>query len=168
MDKKQKKILIILVISLILLDQIIKLILLGFDIKIGNQDSWSIGVISTEKTESNISYILVAIIAIIILVRYIKSNNSYIKMDSRIMLSFAISGAASNLIDRIWKGCTINYINFPSFSSINLGYIYILVTWLGMAIILTKYTSVRIAERKIKKEVEGQRREKDEKGNNSK
>ena len=168
MDKKQKKILIILIISLIILDQIVKLVILGFNIKIGNQDLWNIGVISAERTDNNISYILIAIIAIIVLVRYIKSNNSYIKMDSRIMLSFAISGAASNLIDRIWKGCTINYINFPNFSSINLGYIYLIITWIGMAIILTKYTSVRIAERKMKKEVDAQRKEKDEKGNNSK
>ena len=144
MNNKQAKKIILLIIILTVIDQIFKIVFLVSNAKIGNVDGWSIGILSREKTENNISYILVAIIAIIALVRYIKSNNSY--------------------------GGTINYINMPHFSSLNLGYVYILITWIGMAVILTKYTSERIKEKKVKSEsIENMKKEiENEKRNNSK
>ena len=143
MNKKQAKILIILITVLVLIDQIIKIasVLSNAIIQTTNN----------QKAENNISYILISIIAIILLVRYIKRNNIYIKMDSRIILSFAIAGCISNLIDRIWNGGIINYINIPKFVPLNLGYIYILVTWIGMAAILTRYTVERINEKNEKR-----------------
>mgnify|MGYP002870200010 CR=1 FL=1 len=53
--------------------------------------------------------------------------NTYIKMDSRVVISFAIAGCISSIIDRIWNGGVINYINIPNFTSLNLGYVYILL-----------------------------------------
>ena len=150
MKENNKKILVFLIIILTLIDQILKIYTYTSNIQIGNIDGWSIGVLSNKKTENNFSYILVAIIAIIAITRYIKSNNSFIKMNSRVILSFALAGAISNTIDRIWNGTTINYINMPRFSSLNLAYIYFIITWIGMAIILTKYTSQRILEKKKK------------------
>ena len=139
MDKKEKKIVIVLIVFLILLDQILK-ITIGFRNKI---------LLNDEK--DNISYILLSLIAIIVLSRYILNNNSFIKLNSRIIISFALAGAASNMVDRIWLGKVINYIEIPSFMAINLSYIYIAITWLGMALIMTKYTFDRIGERKALK-----------------
>jgi len=166
MNKNQAKKLIILITILTVIDQILKIVFLVSNTTIGNPEGWCVGVLNKEKSENNIAYILISVIAIIALVRYIKSNNSYIKMDSRVVLSFAIAGCISNMIDRIWNGGTINYINIPRFSSLNLGYVYILVTWIGMAVILTKYTSKRINEKKdktesinnLKKEIENEKR----------
>jgi len=150
MKKKERKTLIFLIIILTAIDQILKIVLFTSNYQLGSITGWSLGVLSNKKSENNISYILVAIIAIIAIGRYIKSNNSFIKMDSRVILSFTIAGAISNTIDRLWNGTTINYINMPKFSSINLAYIYFIITWIGMAIILTKYTSQRILEKKNK------------------
>ena len=135
LTSKQKKILLILIIGLTLIDSnssdpnhnIIKTVTNGFQI---NADS----VLSKE----NITYILISIIIIVLLLRYISRNNTFIKMDSRIMLSLAIAGATSNLIDRAFRGVVINYINLSFFTPINLAYVYILITWVGMAVILTK------------------------------
>lgn len=150
MKEKERKIIIILIIVLLLVDQIIKIVLFTSNYQLGSIKGWSIGVLSNKKSENNISYILVAIIAVIAIARYIKSNNSYIKMNSRVILSFALAGVISNTIDRLWNGTTINYINIPHFSSLNLAYIYFIITWIGMAAILTKYTSQRILEKKNK------------------
>ena len=150
MKEKERKKLIILIIVLTAIDQILKIVLFTSNYQLGSITGWSIGVLSNKKTENNISYILVAIIAIIAIGRYIKSNNSFIKMNSRVILSFTIAGAMSNMIDRLWNGATINYINMPNFSSLNLAYIYFIITWIGMAVILTKYTSQRILEKKNK------------------
>lgn len=150
MKNKEKKILIILISSLVLIDQIIKIVLFTSNYQLGSITGWSIGVLSNKKTENNLAYILISILAVIALVRYIKSNNTFIKMDSRVILSFSISGAISNSIDRVWNGGTINYINIPNFSSLNLSYVYFIITWIGMAVILTKYTTNRIKEKKNK------------------
>ena len=150
MKEKERKTLIFLIIILTAIDQILKIVLFTSNYQLGSITGWSLGILSNKKSENNISYILVAIIAIIAIGRYIKSNNSFIKMNSRVILSFTIAGAISNTIDRLWNGTTINYINIPHFSSLNLAYIYFIITWIGMAIILTKYTSQRILEKKNK------------------
>ena len=150
MRDKEKKIIIILTIALVLIDQILKIILLTTNVKVGNENVFSIGILEREKTENNIQYILISIIAIIVLIRYITRNNTYIKTNSRVIISFAIAGVISNLIDRIWNQGTINYININKFASVNFGYIYIAITWIGMAIILTKYTMERIKEKELK------------------
>ena len=147
MSKKEKKIIITLIVILTIIDQITKIILLSTGAKIGNADGWSLGILDTAKSENNIQYILIFFIAIISLTRYITRNNTYIKMNSRVVISFAIAGCISNLIDRIWYNATVNYINIKNFTSLNLGYIYIAITWIGMAVILTKYTAERIKEK---------------------
>ena len=150
MKPKEKKIIYILIIALIIIDQIAKILIFKTDIILINNAGWGIGILTNQKSENNIAYILISIVAVMMLVRYINSNNTFIKKDSRVILSFAISGAISNSIDRIWNGGTINYINIPKFTSINLSYVYFIITWIGMAVILTKYTSDRIKEKKNK------------------
>ena len=107
MKEKEKKTIIILVAVLVVVDQILKIVFLISKIKIGS----IIGVLEQTKSENNIQYILVSIIAIMVLIRYISRNNVYIKIDSKIIISFAIAGCISNLIDRIWYKAIINYIN---------------------------------------------------------
>ena len=150
MNNKQLKKILILVVILIAIDQIIKIIFLVTNARIGNGDSWSLGIIEQAKSENNIQYILISIIVILMLIRYITRNNTYIKMASRVVISFAVAGCISNLIDRIWNGGTINYIHIPNFTSLNLGYVYIVATWVGMAVLLTKYTAERIKEKNEK------------------
>lgn len=150
MKPKEKKIIYILIIALIIIDQIAKILIFKTDITLINNAGWGIGILTNQKSENNIAYILISIVAVMMLVRYINSNNTFIKKDSRVILSFAISGAISNSIDRIWNGGTINYINIPNFTPINLSYVYFIITWIGMAVILTKYTSARIKEEKNK------------------
>lgn len=148
MKDKEKKILIVLIAILVLVDQVLKIVMYNSKIQIINSTGLGIGVLNNTKSENNIAYILFSILAVIMLIRYISSNNSYIKMNSRVILSISIAGAISNAIDRIWNGGTINYINIPKFSALNLSYIYFIITWIGMAVILTKYTSDRIKEKK--------------------
>ena len=148
MKEKERKILIFFIVILIFIDQILKIVIFKANIQIITENGWGMGILNNTKTENNVAYILISILAVIALVRYIKSNNTFIKMDSRVILSFSIAGAISNAIDRVWNGGTINYINIPNFSALNLSYVYFIITWIGMAVILTKYTSDRIKEKK--------------------
>lgn len=151
MKKENIKKFLYIIIVLVAIDQIIKISILILKVKIVDVNAFGIGILSNEKTENNITYIFTSIIAILLIIKYIMSNNSFIKNDSRIILSFAIAGAISNTIDRIWNGATINYINIPKFTQINIAYIYFIITWIGMAAILTKYTRERMKEKKQKR-----------------
>ena len=146
-----KKYKLILIVVLILIDQFLKIFIFTTDFKMVTASG--AGLILEQKivSENNLAYILIDILAIIILIKYMRSKNPFIKDSNRVILSFGIAGAISNLIDRIWNGKVINYINIPNFATINLAYIYIIITWIGVAILLTKYTTERIQENKKKK-----------------
>ena len=149
---KEDKILIILISILIIIDQIVKIFFLVSEKKFGLEDTWNLGIFEHTNSENNIAYILIGIFAIIMIIRYIKMDNTFIKTNTKIIMSFAIAGAISNVIDRLWYNGTVNYINIPNFSHINLAYIYFFVTWVGMAVILTKYSIKRLTEKKINDE----------------
>ena len=92
-----------------------------------------------------------SIIIILLILRYIRNDNVFIKLDTKIVLSFAISGAVGNLIDRIWNNDVITFIKLGNYFNLNLSYIYIMIAWIGMAIILTKNSMKIIKDKKNKK-----------------
>ena len=142
-DKKQKNIIIILIVITLFIDQITKILAYKMGIFTINEDDTSI---------NNGYYIIITIIIIIMIIRYISNNNSFIKLDTRIILSFGISGAIGNLIDRIWIRRVITFINLGNKLELNMAYIYIIIAWVGMAAILTKNSSKFIKDRKNKRD----------------
>ena len=145
MNKKEKKIIISLILILVLIDQISKIFIV---IKTNQHVGF---VLKNIFTSTNISYILVDIIAISALIRYISKNNQFIKTPTRVIISFAIAAAISNMIDRLWNAGVIA-INLKNSLSINLSYIYVCIAWIGMAVLLTIYTSKKIKKKREKKE----------------
>ena len=139
MKKKEKLIVFILIIILLLIDQITKIIAI--------KQGW---MIRKTDTNGNGQYILTSIIIVLVIIRYIFNNNSFIKIYTRIILSFGISGGIGNLIDRIWNKSVILFINFNNIE-LNISYIYILIAWIGMAVILTKDTAKFLQDKKIKR-----------------
>ena len=136
--KKDKKLIFIIIGALILIDQLSKLIL--------REKSWTI------PSDKNGYYIIINIFVVIAIFRFILSNNSFIKMGTKIVLSFAISGAIINIIDRIWRHSAILIINLGHNIEINIAYIYIIIAWIGMAVILTKNSMTLLKERKNRAE----------------
>ena len=139
MKKKEKLIVFILIIILLLIDQITKIIAI--------KQGW---MIRKTDTNGNGQYILTSIIIVLVIIRYIFNNNSFIKIYTRIILSFGISGGIGNLIDRIWNKSVILFINFNNIE-LNISYIYILIAWIGMAVILTKDSVKFLQDKKIKR-----------------
>lgn len=136
--KKNKKILIIIFVLALLFDQITKII--------AYINGWN--VLTGAEKENNISNILLTIIITILILRYISNENTFIKQDTRIILILAVSGAIGNLIDRIWNKNIITFIQIGNSISLNLAYVYILISWIGFAIILAKNTVKILNERK--------------------
>ena len=147
MDKKKnhKNMLIIIIIIAVVLDQIIKFI--------AYRQGWNITTNQIYNEDNNGYYIIMSLIIILMIIRYISNDNTFIKLDTKIILSLAISGAIGNLIDRIWNKQVIVFIDIGKNFHLNLSYIYIIIAWIGMAMILTK-NSMNIV-RDIKKRKKG-------------
>ena len=91
------------------------------------------------------------IIIVLMIIRYISNENTFIKLDTKIILTLAISGAVGNLIDRIWNQNVIIFIDLGRSIYLNLAYIYILIAWVGLAAILTKNTMKILKEKGMRK-----------------
>ena len=127
--KKDNKIIFGTIVCFFMLDQITKIIAIKNGYMIENTN-----------TGSNGYHILINIIVIGMIFKYIFNDNIFIKIETKIVLSIAIAGAIGNLLDRIWNKNVIVFINLGKNIELNLAYFYIIIAWIGMAIILTKNT----------------------------
>lgn len=139
-EKKDKKILIIIFFIALILDQISKII--------AYKNGWNI----SSEFSNNGYNIVITLIIVLMLIRYISNDNTFIKLDTKIILTLAISGAIGNLIDRIWNQNVIIFIDLGKSIHLNFAYIYVLIAWIGFAAILTRNTMVIIKNRKKVKE----------------
>ena len=138
---KDRKLLIIIFIIALVLDQVTKVI--------GYVNGWNININSDNS--NNGYYIIMTIIIVIMIIRYISNENTFIKLDTKVILTLAISGAIGNLIDRIWNKNVIIFMNFGKSIYLNFAYIYVLIAWIGLAAILTKNTMKILKEKKERK-----------------
>ena len=142
--KKDKKIIISIVTILFIIDQISKFV--------AYIKGWIIQNNGTHSS-SNGYYIVMSIIIILMIIKYIFNDNSFVKIKTKIVLSFAISGAIGNMTDRIWNKNVLVFLKIGKYIDLNLAYIYITIAWVGMAIILTKNTYQILEDRKNKKRI---------------
>lgn len=138
---KDKKILIIIFIIALILDQVTKVI--------AYVNGWNININSDNS--NNGYYIIMTIIIVIMIIRYISNENTFIKLDTKVILTLAISGAIGNLIDRIWNKNVIIFMDLGKSIYLNFAYIYVLIAWIGLAAILTKNTMKILKEKKERK-----------------
>ena len=139
-NKTYGKILTLFIIAILILDQITKIWL------------YKKGIATIlESNNNNGYYIIISIIIVLMIIRYISSDNLFIKLDTKIILSFGVAGAIGNVIDRIWNKNVIVFIKLGDYINLNLAYIYILIAWIGMALILAKNTVNFMKERKLRK-----------------
>ncbi len=140
-EKQNKKILLIIFLIALILDQVSKIIAYA--------NGWNINL--NTDTSNNGYYIVMTIIIVLMIIRYISNENTFIKLDTKIILTLAISGAVGNLIDRIWNQNVIIFIDLGKSIYLNLAYIYILIAWVGLAAILTKNTMKILKEKGMRK-----------------
>ena len=165
MDKKhfmtRSKLTIIFIFLIILIDQLIKI----FAISITNNGSIEIikGVLNFTyakntgealKIGSDAStFLLINIIVIFLLIRFLIVNREKVDVKASVALSFILAGGISNLIDRIFRGEVVNFIDISqlvSFPKFNFADICIVVGWILFAFSAAILTSEQLKERKEK------------------
>lgn len=140
---------ILIVIAIIVIDQISKIIIQ----KVGNinieQNTYSI---SEEDPNSGMMYIVTNLIIIVIITRFMLSQNQFIDKVLKVFLSFIIAGGISNLIDRIVRGYVLEWINISKIDWLpmfNIADIFVLVGWI---LVVGKFTYFTAKELRRKTE----------------
>lgn len=134
-EKKQYVLVIMLILSIIIIDQVVKFcVILNQPIEIGTS---VIRINYIEQEESNVeivqvlSSIFADLLVILILTRFLLRQIKNMNVATKIALAFVLGGAISNVIDRFIRGRVIKYINISgiinSFPVFNIAHIFIVV-----------------------------------------
>lgn len=172
-DKKRKSkldkkdiILIIIVTGIILIDQIIKIIIsnigevaiipgiLNFKISQNISAAYGIG------SNSTIMYVLTNLVILGVIFKFIRTQNEYVDMKMKVFLSFILAGGISNVIDRVFRGYVLEFIDFKELINLpvfNIADLFILTGWICVAAIFAYFT---VNEWKNKKTEKNTRRSK--------
>ena len=152
MKETKNKILVILSIILIIIDQLSKLLIMAYvKAPIGN-DYFKIEVVSNTgiafgfNNASNITNILLSLIVIVLIIRFIKVQNERIDNKTMVALSLMISGGISNVIDRLIRGGVIDFIKIMHFPIFNIADIFIVVGWVLLVVFILLYSSKKIGD----------------------
>jgi signal peptidase II len=88
-------------------------------------------------------FIIITGIVIGIILKFIISQKDRLEQKTIYALSFILAGAIGNLIDRLFRGFVIDYIDIRSimrFPVFNLADIYIVCGWIFLVIVIGIYT----------------------------
>ena len=144
--KKKNILLILLIVFLIILDQATKIIVIntikGESVNIINnflnftyvENS---GVAFGINFNGRVTNIIISIIVMAVVIRFMLNQKEMMNKFTSISLSLILAGGFGNLIDRIFRGTVIDFIdispifNFPTF---NIADILVVVGWISFAL----------------------------------
>ena len=129
---------IIIIIAIIVIDQISKIIV---------QNTYSIGT----DSNSEMMYIVTNLIIIVLITRFMLSQNQFVDKILKVFLSFIVAGGISNLIDRIARGYVLEWINISRIEWLpmfNIADIFVLSGWILVVGKFTYFTAKEL--RKLK------------------
>lgn len=150
--KKIFKILIIIGIIIILIDQVSKICVSKFmknDINIFPNNILTITKVENEGiafglNKQNIGNIGISIIVLVVIINYLINQREKLKVINIVYLSFIIAGGISNVIDRIFRGAVFDFIKVGNFPVFNIADMCIVCGWALFAIWFIKDTAIDI------------------------
>lgn len=145
MKNKVIKIIIIVSIIIILVDQISKIIVLNFlSNSIGNEYFGLELVRNTGMAfgfnSGNTRNVFLTVFVLFIIFNFIKNQIERIDIKTSVALALAIGGGISNLIDRFIRGGVIDFIRFIKIPNFNIADICVVIGWVLLIIFLIDYS----------------------------
>lgn len=125
MKKKLSKIeiaIIVIILAIIIIDQISKIIV---------QNVSNINI--EQNADETMMYIITNLVIIVIITKFMLSQNQFIDSKLKIFLSFIIAGGISNIIDRIFRGYVLEWIKISNIGwlpTFNTADVFVLVGWI--------------------------------------
>ena len=125
MKKKLSKIeiaIIVIILAIIIIDQISKIIV---------QNISNINI--EQNADERMMYIIINLVIIVIITKFMLSQNQFIDSKLKIFLSFIIAGGISNIIDRIFRVYVLEWIKIPNIGwlpTFNIADVFVLAGWI--------------------------------------
>ena len=96
--------------------------------------------------------ILTNLVIICIIYGIIKSDNQFVTKKTKILLSFAFAGGISNIIDRIFRGNVVEFIDFTNLPAFNIADICIAIGWIAFVAIFASFSAKELSNKRHAKE----------------
>lgn len=143
MKNKILKLIVVLTILLICIDQISKVVIqYNYEAPIGEG---FIGITLIENTgmafgfnSGNTKNMILTALILLLIVNFIKNQIDRIDAKTAVALSLILAGGISNLIDRIIRGGVVDFIRVRGFAIFNIADCYIVLGWILMVIFIFK------------------------------
>ena len=146
MKNKIVKLIVIISIILIIVDQISKLLvcnlvkdsILGnenFKIEITNNTGMALGFNS-----GNIKNIFITILVLLLIIKFIISQLERIDKKTAVSIGLILGGGISNLIDRFLRGGVLDFIKIYKFPIFNLADVFIVCGWILLIVFLIYFS----------------------------
>lgn len=134
---------------IILLDQILKIWvqsvreidiisgILNFRVSENNSAAYGIG------SNSTVMYVLTNVVILGIIFKFMTTQNELVDKKLKIFLSFILAGGISNVIDKIFRGYVMEFIDFGQVVKLpifNIADLFVLIGWVAIAAIFASFT----------------------------
>lgn len=143
--KKKIRVMIILLISIVIIDQISKILIINFlKEPIGN-DYLKLEIVNNTGmafgfNSGNTKNIFLTIFVLAIVLTFVKNQIERIDMKTTIVIGMVLGGAVSNLADRIFRKGIIDFIKIYKIPTFNVADIAIVIGWILIIIFLIDYS----------------------------
>lgn len=144
--KKNKiiRIMIIITISLMLLDQMSKMLIIKY--YQGPIQRGIVGIVLIQNTamafgfsSGNAKNIVLTSIVLLIVINFIRNQKDRIDTKTAIALSLVLAGGISNLMDRVLRGGIVDFIKIKNFAIFNIADCYVVLGWILLIVFLIKF-----------------------------
>ena len=153
--KKLYCIISIIVFLIILIDQLSKILVIHY----GNIEWLSnIVTLSPDETSSGMYEetsrgvnILTNVFILFVIFGIIKSHNQFISNKIKILLSLALAGGISNIIDKLCRGSVVEFIKISNFPAFNIADVCIAIGWISFVASFAVFSAKELQNKKESK-----------------
>lgn len=145
MKNKVIKIILILTIILVLIDQVSKVLVVKYFSEPWGNDFLKVEIINNTGmafgfNNGNGKNIFITICVLALIINFIKNQLERLDSKTGVSLGFILAGGISNLIDRFFRGGVLDFIKIAKFPIFNFADICITIGWILLVIFLIKYS----------------------------
>ncbi len=145
MKNKTVKLIVIIAIILILVDQISKVLISNLIKEPLGNDYIKLEVVSNTGmafgfNKGNVSNIFISVFVLAIIISFIKNQLERIDTKTAVAISMVLGGAISNLIDRFLRGGVLDFIKIYKIPNFNFADFIIVIGWILIIIFLIDFS----------------------------